>query len=58
MSVPRWSAAEIATLLKVTVQAIHRARLRGQLKGTRTGKSHWVYLEPDVAAYLEWRLRR
>lgn len=49
---------EIAKTLGVCVGAIHMARKRGHLKGTRTGKSHWVYLEPDVAAYLEWRLRR
>jgi len=42
----------------VTVDAVHRARQRGQIEAERTGKRHWYYKPAEVSRWMRERLLR
>lgn len=49
-----YSAKEVARYAGVTTQAVQRARLRGQLQGTKrvAGAYWWHYSAADVATWI------
>jgi len=55
----RYSPREVANAVGVCVETIRRAIRRGELQAHPAGKRghYWYVLEPDLAAWLEHRLR-
>lgn len=56
----RYSPREIAATLGVHRKTVWRAIWRGELRAQQDGRQghYWTVLEPELAAWLEYRLRK
>lgn len=57
MSKETISAAEVADLLNCTEEQVEGLTRKGEIPGTKFGKS-WVYVRSDLLAYVAERARR